>query len=149
MVTKYCHRCKLDKQFADFSPDPRGRNGLDNQCRDCRNVSSKKMREENPEFRKGRREYMQKWRKENLIKYEYGITNDQYSEMVTMQGNKCAICGSDNPKAPRWCIDHDHESDKVRGLLCHACNTALGGYEKMMRIAGHLHLDNYLHGIKE
>ena len=58
---------------------------------------------------------------------KYGITADDYHAMLSQQGNTCAICRCDSPGTNHdWHIDHDHRTGKVRGLLCHHCNTALG-----------------------
>jgi len=46
--------------------------------------------------------------------------------MLREQGGKCLGCGTDQPGAKGWCIDHCHKSGKVRALLCNRCNTALG-----------------------
>jgi hypothetical protein len=53
------------------------------------------------------------------------------------QGNLCAICG----KADNLHIDHDHNTGKIRGLLCAKCNIALG----CMQAPGHAY-DEYLNG---
>ena len=53
----------------------------------------------------------------------YGITKEQYVELLVLQNFRCKICLK---KADNLRIDHDHESGKVRGLLCNACNLALG-----------------------
>lgn len=59
----------------------------------------------------------------------HGLTIEQFKEMVEMQSGKCAICG--NPPAgtkmeKRLHVDHDHQTGKVRSLLCGACNRAIG-----------------------
>lgn len=55
----------------------------------------------------------------------YGITLEQYEEMLANQDGSCAICRSDwSSKGPN--IDHDHSTGEVRGLLCQACNQAIG-----------------------
>ena len=66
------------------------------------------------------------------IKYRYGVTIEEFDKMVEKQDGKCAICNKlpgDNVRA-HWggklCIDHDHETEKVRALLCNDCNLALG-----------------------
>ena len=49
--------------------------------------------------------------------------------MSEAQDNRCAICGcSDTTKARRLAVDHDHETNTVRALLCHHCNTGLGNF---------------------
>lgn len=61
----------------------------------------------------------------------YGITLDDYEAMLEEQGGRCAICGSEgftmaaHHKA-KLVVDHCHKTGKVRGLLCHNCNRALG-----------------------
>jgi Recombination endonuclease VII len=58
---------------------------------------------------------------------KYGITSDEYHAMLSNQRKACAICRGDSPGTNHdWHIDHDHDTGKVRGLLCHHCNTALG-----------------------
>jgi hypothetical protein len=58
----------------------------------------------------------------------YGITEDQYNLMFEAQGGQCAICKTLEPTSKGWQIDHCHSSLKVRGILCHHCNTALGSF---------------------
>jgi hypothetical protein len=60
----------------------------------------------------------------------YGITQDDYVKMLQAQGNRCAICGNENPnKRYRLHVDHDHRTNKVRQLLCSSCNPKLGVVE--------------------
>lgn len=61
---------------------------------------------------------------------KYGLTEDRYQEMVSVQDGVCAICRRPNnhPKR-RLYIDHNHETGVVRGLLCQKCNTGLGMFE--------------------
>jgi hypothetical protein len=57
----------------------------------------------------------------------YGITPNQYEELLERQGGTCAICPrtADSQKR-RLHVDHDHSTGKVRGLLCDQCNRAVG-----------------------
>jgi hypothetical protein len=60
---------------------------------------------------------------------KYGITAQQYAEMLRQQNNACALCLVPfNDKHPM--IDHDHATGVVRGLLCTVCNFQLGWFEK-------------------
>jgi hypothetical protein len=63
--------------------------------------------------------------KNTRLKYEYGITLDQYSEMSDAQNKCCLICN----KQRKLAVDHDHITGKVRGLLCRQCNSRLGWFE--------------------
>lgn len=66
-------------------------------------------------------------RKHNL-KSKYGLSLDQFDEMVIRQNHKCAICGS-ILKEKKRCVDHDHKTGKIRGILCAKCNLSLGFIE--------------------
>ena len=56
----------------------------------------------------------------------YGITPEERDQLLVSQGNKCAVCGSDEPCGKGWHVDHCHSSGKVRGVLCNHCNLMLG-----------------------
>lgn len=65
---------------------------------------------------------------------QYGLTIEQYEQMVVDQGGRCAICGE--PPNPRGIlasaslnVDHSHETGRVRGLLCTTCNQGLGYFK--------------------
>lgn len=58
----------------------------------------------------------------------YGITLEQFEEMVRRQHGLCAICNKKPAHVLR--IDHDHKTGNLRGLLCLSCNAALGWAER-------------------
>jgi|ERR1700676_3411860 len=58
---------------------------------------------------------------------QYGLTLEQYDAMLQNQGGVCAVCGLTRGTR-RMAVDHDHKTNKVRGLLCQFCNTALGKF---------------------
>lgn len=69
--------------------------------------------------------------KSSELKCHYGITLNDYSRMLEAQQGVCAICRK--PETAKLgsvvrslAVDHDHDTDEVRGLLCGACNAALG-----------------------
>ena len=72
-----------------------------------------------PEYIKGR--FLQK---------KYGITLEQWWEIFERQGRRCGACRSATPKRvgrrAGWATDHDHRTGQIRGILCNACNVALG-----------------------
>ena len=65
---------------------------------------------------------------------KYGISAEQYSALLIEQAGRCAICADpmDAPKEP--CVDHCHKTDKIRGLLCRNCNTAIGLLKDCMEV---------------
>ena len=56
-------------------------------------------------------------------KKEYNLTQEELDNMKTFANGICEICKNSYDKL---CIDHDHQTGKIRGLLCHNCNLALG-----------------------
>ncbi len=60
---------------------------------------------------------------------KYGITIEQYDELLASQGGCCAICGREPRPDISLHLDHDHESGQLRGILCFRCNNALGDFD--------------------
>ncbi len=60
---------------------------------------------------------------------KYGLTPEEFDAILAAQRGRCAICRSKTPRSARngtWCVDHDHVTGQVRGLLCTPCNRAVG-----------------------
>lgn len=67
--------------------------------------------------------------RENWLKRNYGINLEIYNELFEKQNGCCAICEIHQSEQKRvMAVDHCHLSQKVRGLLCFRCNTALGKF---------------------
>lgn len=66
-------------------------------------------------------------RRANLWRH-YKITPAQYDQQLEKQGGKCAICASTKPggRFNTFIVDHDHDTNVVRGLLCNECNMGIG-----------------------
>jgi hypothetical protein len=97
-------------------------------------------------YKSGTPEYQREWRKANpdkvrasVEKYKeqqkhtarkrrYGITKEQYEELLIKQESRCAICSTDKVgrNHTSFHVDHNHDTGKVRGLLCDKCNRGLG-----------------------
>ena len=64
------------------------------------------------------------------LKRNYGITEEEYDKLLKAQDFKCAICEKTEEKSGRkLSVDHCHTSNNIRGVLCTACNTALGKFK--------------------
>jgi hypothetical protein len=109
---KICPKCKRTLALELFHKDKNQKDGRNWYCAECK--------------RKIMREWFQshKDRRRNWdLKKLYGITLEEYQHMVEDQEGHCAIC-DEEPK--EFHVDHDHETGKVRGLLCFKCNSLLG-----------------------
>lgn len=71
---------------------------------------------------------LEKW--DVIIRRKYGISLAQYEEMLAKQGGKCFICEkTEEQEGRRLAIDHCHDTNVVRGLLCGICNQAIGMFK--------------------
>jgi hypothetical protein len=84
-----------------------------------------------------------KWRVSHKLK-RYGLTQEDFDRLLETQGHACAMCFEPFEDGRQVCIDHDHTccprkkrscGKCVRGLLCLACNTALGQIERKYDLA--------------
>lgn len=68
----------------------------------------------------------------NNLRKKYGIGVEEYQTMLLAQNGGCAICGRPDggtARSKHLLVDHNHSTGLVRGLLCHACNIAVGAIE--------------------
>lgn len=103
-------------------------------CSDtCRYAWTARNQSEKSKLR--RQEYQKKWGTDNwlhkrnyMIKYTYGITPEQYQQLLEKQNYSCAVCGKhETDFARKLAIDHDHQTNEIFGLLCQTCNHTLIG----------------------
>lgn len=74
-------------------------------------------------------EQRRKW----YMKSKYGLEEGEWDTIFKSQNYCCAICKTNKPgNINGWCTDHCHQTNKVRGILCHKCNTDIGGYERVL-----------------
>jgi hypothetical protein len=119
--------------------------GLKTLCRSCGRDPYKKTIEQQKEKRLATQKA---WKLKNIDKAKeyslqryYGLSLAQFNAMSEAQEHKCIICDEIKPLS----VDHDHQSGKIRGLLCNPCNRALGWFkddlECVKRAALYLALD--------
>lgn len=135
METKRCYKCGLTKPVDKFHKNKARYDGLNTLCKSCNNAKANAWAIANPGKNrdKQRRDRLANPRHyfNGYLKRLYGITLAQYDEMLRTQNNLCAICQTDTPGRglPSFVVDHCHDTGRVRGLLCHHCNLALGHFK--------------------
>ena len=83
----------------------------------------------NPKKIQRHNEYNKKYHLEHKDKYreyKYGLSPDNYKELLKKQKTQCIICRQSFTEINVPCVDHDHNTGKIRGLLCRECNKLLG-----------------------
>lgn len=98
-------------------------------------AKSKAWRDANPERAKENRRRNYELNKEANLQYsreynlkrKFNLSLDEYDTLLKSQNGVCAICGNTCTKA--LAVDHDHTTEKVRGLLCNNCNRGLGHFK--------------------
>lgn len=108
-VRKMCSMCKRELPLKDFTRVKSLKSGFDSRCRKC----NKHLRTKEKT-------------KDIHLKRNYGITLEQYDALLKRQRGKCAICKNTCSSGRALAVDHCHQGGHVRGLLCTACNRALG-----------------------
>lgn len=100
--------------------------------------NKERVRLRNLEYRKKNREKYRAAHRARQIRGRYGIEAEEFDRLMIEQQGLCKIChvqmvigGLDHDSV---CIDHDHETGRVRGLLCHRCNLGLGGFRDKMAL---------------
>jgi len=119
VTEKPCTSCNIVKHIEDFPLRNNRISGRQSSCKKCYQKYHSKMNYEkskaNPDYTRGR----------NLWK-NYKMTLDEYDNMLISQDGVCKVCGGQSLGKGRYHVDHDHKTGKIRGLLCHKCNVALG-----------------------
>lgn len=104
------------------------------------NERKKKYREKHREKHlEYSRQYNNKYYKIRKVKdlcKKYNITLEQYNEIINKYDGKCHICKSEESRKgfKDLCIDHCHDTLKVRGLLCNSCNVGLGCFKDNLEL---------------
>lgn len=112
MTNRNCAKCN-----QEFKPTAKAGRGF-SYCKKCCSIK----RKEDWILNKNK---IAKNNRNSFIKCKYNITNEIYEDLLKNQNGKCDICKTNEPQA----IDHCHKTGKTRGLLCRACNTALGMFK--------------------
>jgi hypothetical protein len=130
MENKTCGKCGIAKENIEFYKDATKKDGLCRTCKDCSKEQHKIWCQTHQRKRKPSKQKNKDWRKRSLRR-KFGMTRDDYDDLLKSQSGKCAICGSETSRRENssFCIDHSHDNGLVRGLLCHLCNRGLGFFQ--------------------
>jgi hypothetical protein len=115
---KWCGCCEGSLPLDAFAKNKAKKDGLQERCRSCRSKHHQTVKHKRPK--------QTKEQKRRYLINSYGLSVEQFDEMLKTQNNKCAICEDEDWGRPSPNIDHCHTSNKVRGLLCNNCNRGLG-----------------------
>lgn len=146
---KKCGRCQKYLPKDLFYRNRKTADGLACYCRRCESARKKEARASNPGLiivhrENGKKWYIKnkehklnknkewkennpsKWRNINL-KSRFGITNEDYNQILEKQNNCCPICGKHKDEFKEFmAVDHCHKTGQVRGILCRKCNLGIG-----------------------
>ena len=101
-----------------FNNSSNSKDGLHSYCQPCAKRRSRDY------SRKQQALGSRRWQK---IKYEFGVTKEQYEAKWKEQGECCAICKTTEAGGRgAFHVDHNHETDEFRGILCNRCNVGIG-----------------------
>ena len=113
---KQCSVCKETKAWTEFYPRKNRPNGLTAWCKVCLKEHADRYKEEAKKTRRYR---------------DFGINRNEYDKLYSEQDGLCAICKRPESDIQQnsLCVDHDHDTGRIRGLLCHDCNVGLGRFK--------------------
>jgi len=141
------------KSANEYRKHVRHADGLSSQCILCineykrsekykaqRRLVRKERYKKEPEFREKVKKRTENFRKSEFgkmyvindhLKRRHNLSLDKYNKMFSEQNGCCDICQKHQSEfSKRLHVDHDHDTGEIRSLLCHHCNTALGGFRE-------------------
>jgi hypothetical protein len=124
-MLKRCTVCKKEKGLEHYHNSKTSKDGYGYRCKPCDKKAREKYRDNNRD-----RFYLVARKKQ--LKFRYGLSLDEYDNLLLKQDSKCAICRVSTNNIPEkyrksnFSVDHCHTTGKIRGLLCNQCNRGLG-----------------------
>lgn len=148
-MNKYCSGCNSTKELSGFGVDNSEKDGHRFQCKICRNTKQREYTYKNKDLIKERNKNKTESRKAYYktdrgiessrrahLKRAFGMTLEEYNKKLIDQENVCEICKELNTHSKHGvlAVDHCHYTNKIRGLLCYKCNTAIGCFNDNIEI---------------
>lgn len=121
-----CTACKTKKTLDEFHKDASSPRGRAYYCKFCANARTREWTKKNGRDVEGQRAF--------YLKRTYGITPQEYENLLIVQKYKCSICKTALMGGGQTHLDHDHKTKKIRGMLCTNCNRALGHFKDNVNI---------------
>lgn len=120
---KTCTNCNKNKPIGQFYKRKGTAGRTRSWCKQCYSDAAAERWARDGDFRKRQNKRSRKY----MLRTLYGLSTEEYNGKLEQQGGVCAICGNP-PKNERRClaVDHCHDTDKIRDLLCNPCNSMLG-----------------------
>jgi hypothetical protein len=116
MLERVCNACGVNKPITAFHKNLRNKYGVGHKCKPCALSYAATYRKE-------------KYAKVYALKYK---TTEAHMEQLLLNV-VCQICGNpESRKDRRLVIDHEHSTNKIRGVLCDNCNIGLGKFKDNM-----------------
>ena len=147
---KTCTKCRKTKSLEEFPKRKRYRDGIGSWCRSCckkvdqkwaannpektrayvkkyRKANPGKVNKRNQDWRKANPAKVKEWKWASNLKAQFGLTPEDYQEILDEQGGGCKICGKTaRQNKKRLAVDHVQKPWQIRGILCNSCNRGLG-----------------------
>lgn len=137
---RVCTKCSRSLPLAEFSR--KGVDGYQTWCKPCFRANNARWRSlpvnkdrrrarDNARYAADPEGFRDRAYERNVLR-RYGITLVEIAAMRTAQGERCFLCGVPFAAlSQRPCVDHDHETGRVRGIVCKPCNTRLAWLENV------------------
>ncbi len=136
---KQCNKCKKILPISQFNAGKSYNDGYQYTCKECQKKFYKERYATDQKFMERKRRQAKEYCKKHYdpkkdrnkkLTQQYGITINDYTNILEGQNNVCDICGNSVDAEPLGvlAVDHCHRTDIVRGLLCCKCNMGLGAF---------------------
>lgn len=127
---KECSWCSEIKLHSEFHKDRNAPSGLTYYCISCATAKTRAHHQRTKNI-----EDYQRRKRNSYYKMTYGISLNDYEEILQAQRNQCAICGvALKSTGTHTHLDHDHHTGRIRGVLCTNCNRGLGHFKDNLSI---------------
>jgi hypothetical protein len=132
---KKCSRCGIIKNLLEFPKDSKTLDGYNYQCKNCRSKWKKQHKEYYHLYYEKTKHLASKVKRQCYLRLKYNLSVEEYNRMLEAQNGVCAICGKNETRICKGSkcnlsVDHNHETGKIRALLCSNCNVMLAKCEE-------------------